>query len=94
MDGGEHAVEAHLANQRDAMSQHRDMGLPDCDYYSNPTLASQKAQYQVDVAILLRLAAWPEPETRAREIVELEARIAEAIWTKADRGTETRYTTP
>lgn len=61
------------------------LGLPDRDYYSNPTLASQKAQYQVYVASLLRLAAWPEPETRAREIVELETRIAEASWTKADR---------
>ncbi|HEV2273985.1 MAG TPA: M13-type metalloendopeptidase [Acidobacteriaceae bacterium] len=61
------------------------LGLPDRDYYSNPTLASQKAQYQAYVASLLRLAAWPEPETRAREIVELETRIAEASWTKADR---------
>jgi putative endopeptidase len=61
------------------------LGLPDRDYYSNPTLASQKAQYQVYVASLLRLAAWPEPETRAREIVELETRIAEASWTRADR---------
>jgi len=61
------------------------LGLPDRDYYSNPTLASQKEQYQVYVASLLRLAAWPEPETRAREIVELETRIAEASWTRADR---------
>jgi putative endopeptidase len=61
------------------------LGLPDRDYYSNPTLASQKAQYQIYVASLLRLAAWPEPETRAREIVELETRIAEASWTRADR---------
>jgi putative endopeptidase len=61
------------------------LGLPDRDYYSNPTLASQKAQYQAYVASLLRLAAWPEPETRAREIVELETQIAEASWTKAER---------
>ena len=58
------------------------LGLPDRDYYSNSTLASQKAQYQAYVASLLRLAGWPEPEARAREIVELEARIAEASWTK------------
>jgi putative endopeptidase len=53
------------------------LGLPDRDYYSNPTLASQKAQYEVYAANLLRLVGWPEPEARAREIVELETQIAE-----------------
>jgi len=61
------------------------LGLPDRDYYSNPAFASQKAQYQVYVTKLLRLAGWPEPETRAREIVELETRIAEANWTKVEQ---------
>ena len=61
------------------------LGLPDRDYYANPAFASQKAQYQVYAANLLRLAGWPEPESRAREIVEFETRIAEASWTKVDQ---------
>ena len=61
------------------------LGLPDRDYYSTAALASQQAQYQVYAASLLRLAGWPEPDARAREIVEFETRIAKASGPKAEQ---------
>jgi putative endopeptidase len=60
------------------------LGLPDRDYYLVARFAAQKAAYQTYVADLLRMAGWPEPETRAVDIVALETRIAEASWTRAE----------
>jgi putative endopeptidase len=59
------------------------LGLPDRDYYLKPEFAATKAAYQSYVAQLLRAIAWPDPDARAKDIVEFETHIAEASWTKA-----------
>jgi putative endopeptidase len=61
------------------------LGLPDRDYYLKPEFANQKAAYQNYVAELLRLVTWPEPDKRAKEIVEFETQIADASWTKTQQ---------
>ncbi|MDQ2659828.1 MAG: M13 family metallopeptidase, partial [Verrucomicrobiota bacterium] len=61
------------------------LGLPDRDYYLKPDFAAQKAKYQTYVAQLLKLVAWPDPETRANDIVAFETKLAEAEWTRAQQ---------
>jgi putative endopeptidase len=59
------------------------LGLPDRDYYLEPGFAAKKAAYQDYVARMLVMAGWPEPLFSARDVVELETRIAQASWTLA-----------
>ena len=59
------------------------LGLPDRDYYLKPDFGAQKSAYQNYIATLLRLEKWPEPEARARDVVDFETKIADASWTKA-----------
>ncbi|MGZ8363946.1 MAG: peptidase M13, partial [Caulobacteraceae bacterium] len=61
------------------------LGLPERDYYLKPEFAAERAAYQAYVATLLRLEGWPDPETRAADILALETRIAEASWPIAER---------
>ena len=61
------------------------LGLPDRDYYLKPDFAAPKAAYEKYVATLLRLVDWPDPEARAKDIVEFETKIAYASWTKAQQ---------
>jgi len=61
------------------------LGLPDRDYYLEPSFAKQKAGYQSYVAKLLELIGWPDSRARAAAVVEFETKIAEASWTKAQQ---------
>ena len=61
------------------------LGLPDRDYYLKPDFAPQKTVYTKYVATLLRLVNWPEPEARAKDVVDFETKIADASWTKAQQ---------
>jgi len=61
------------------------LGLPDRDYYLQPSFAPQKAAYQAYVAKLLGLVAWPDPDANAAAVVAFETRIAEASWTKVEQ---------
>jgi putative endopeptidase len=61
------------------------LGMPDRDYYLKPDMAEKKAAFEAYVAKLLTLAGWPDAETRAKDVVAYETRIAEASWAAADR---------
>ena len=61
------------------------LGLPDRDYYLEPSFAEKKARYETHVATLLRLLAWPEPEARAKDVLAFESQIAAASWTKTEQ---------
>jgi putative endopeptidase len=61
------------------------LGLPDRDYYLKPDFAAQKTAYQNYVTTILKLLSWPDPEKSAKDVVELETRIADASWTKAQQ---------
>ena len=61
------------------------IGLPDRDYYLKPDFAAQKTAYQNYVATILKLLNWPDPDKTAKDIVDFEAKIAEASWTKAQQ---------
>jgi putative endopeptidase len=58
------------------------LGLPDRDYYLQPSFAAKKAAYQAYVARILALEGWPDADKNAAAIVALETRIADASWTR------------
>jgi len=59
------------------------LGLPDRDYYLEPSFAAQKAAYQAYVAQMLRLADWPDADAQAAAIVDMETQIAKVSWSIA-----------
>ncbi len=60
------------------------LSLPDRDYYLAPAFAEKKKAYQAYVAKMLGLVGWKNPDAAARAVVEMETRIAEASWTRAE----------
>jgi len=58
------------------------LGLPDRDYYLEPSFAKQKAAYLQYVATLLHQVNWPDADARAKNVVDFETKIAQASWTK------------
>jgi putative endopeptidase len=62
------------------------LGMPDRDYYLNPSapMAAIRASYQAHIAALLKLAGVMEPEARAGRIFALEQRIAATHASRAD----------
>lgn len=61
------------------------LGLPDRDYYLKADFSAQKAAYEKYVAMLLRLVNWPEPEARAKDVLNFETKVAEASWPRAQQ---------
>jgi putative endopeptidase len=61
------------------------LGLPDRDYYLQPSFAEKKAKYQAYVQEMLTLAGWPRPAENAKAVVDFEARLADASWTRVQR---------
>lgn len=61
------------------------LGLPDRDYYLKDDFKEEKAAYARYVGDLLKLIAWPDAENAARSVVELETKVADASWAKAEQ---------
>ena len=61
------------------------LGLPDRDYYLQPSFAAKKTQYEAYAAELLRLVGWPEPVQRAKDVVAFESAVAAASWTRVEQ---------
>ena len=61
------------------------LGLPDRDYYLKSDFAGPKTAYQKYVETLLRLVKWPEPEARAKDVIDFETKMAEGSWTKSEQ---------
>ena len=60
------------------------LGLADREFYLRENFKPQKQRYQQYVTDMLRLAGWADPETSAANVVDLETKIAEAHWSRAD----------
>jgi putative endopeptidase len=61
------------------------LGLPDRDYYLQPSFAEKKAKYEAYVAQLLTMIGWDKPAENAKAIVAFETQLAEASWTRVER---------
>ena len=59
------------------------LGLPDRDYYLEPGFDAERAAYRDYVEKMLALAGWPAAKRHSDAIVQLETRIAQASWTRA-----------
>jgi putative endopeptidase len=60
-------------------------GLPDRDYYLTDQFKPQRDLYLAYVARTLKLDGWADADASAAAILALETRIAEAMWTRAER---------
>jgi putative endopeptidase len=62
------------------------LGLPDRDYYlqQDPKLAEYRTKYVAFLTELLTLAKMPAPDAAAKDIFELETRLARAHWTNVE----------
>ncbi|MFK7886046.1 MAG: M13 family metallopeptidase [Gammaproteobacteria bacterium] len=56
------------------------LGLPDKDYYENEKFAEQRAAYVAHIERMLNLAALDNSKTRARDIMNIETRLASHHW--------------
>ncbi|RZM10205.1 MAG: M13 family peptidase, partial [Sphingomonas sp.] len=63
------------------------LGLPDRDYYlvDNPKFAEARTKYVAHIATMLRLANYPDAQAAAQRIFDLEKKIAEVHWTRAEQ---------
>jgi putative endopeptidase len=62
------------------------LGLPDRDYYLQPSFAEKKAAYQAYVAQMLGMGGWGgDPAAAAKAVVDFETQIAQVSWTRIDR---------
>jgi putative endopeptidase len=70
------------------------LGLPDRDYYLEPSFAAQKTAYVAYVAQMLKLAGWPDADAQAKAIVDMETQIAQASWSLAEQRDPTKTYNP
>jgi putative endopeptidase len=61
------------------------IGLPDRDYYLEPSFASQKVAYQAYVIKLLALLGWKDADACGKAVADFETHIAEGSWTRAEQ---------
>jgi putative endopeptidase len=61
------------------------LGLPDRDFYLQPSFAAKLQAYRSYVATMLRLVGWMDPESAGDAVAALETRFAKASWTRTDR---------
>ena len=61
------------------------LGMPDRDYYLNPSqhMADIRARYQAHIAAVLALAHLPDAHVKAARIFDLEQRMAQVHWDRA-----------
>jgi predicted metalloendopeptidase len=61
------------------------LGMPDRDYYLNPSqnMADIRVKYQAHIAGMLGLARLPDAQGKAARIFDLERRMAQVHWSRA-----------
>ena len=62
------------------------LSMPDRDYYlsDNPSMAELRAGLRAHIVSVLRLAGWPDAESKADGVLALETAIAKTHWSRAD----------
>jgi putative endopeptidase len=60
------------------------LGLPDESYYRDEKFADIREAYLKHVSKMLALAGRPDPDTAARQVLDVETRLAQGHWERAD----------
>jgi putative endopeptidase len=60
------------------------LGLGDRELYVDPKFKPQVDRYRQYVGQMLELAGWPNPSDAAGKVVDMETRVAQAHWTRAE----------
>ena len=60
------------------------LGLPDESYYREDKFAEIRTAYLAHVEQVFALADWPEPADAARRVLEVETRLAQGHWERAE----------
>jgi putative endopeptidase len=60
------------------------LGLPDESYYREDKFADIRTAYLAHVEKLFTLAGWAEPATAARQVLDVETRLAKGHWERAE----------
>jgi putative endopeptidase len=86
------AQELDNPNEYSAFLLQGGLGLPDRSYYvdTSAAMGEIRGKYQEHVAAMLRLAGIADNGTKAKSIVQLETRIAEAHWSREASGDVTK----
>jgi len=79
------SIDAKAPTRYAVMASNGGLGLPDRDYYLQPSFAEKKAKYEAYVAQLLTMIGWKAPAENAKAIVAFETRLADASWTRVER---------
>jgi putative endopeptidase len=79
------SIDAKAPTRYAVMTATGGLGLPDRDYYLQPSFAAKKEKYQAYVEQLLTMVGWENPAENAKAIVDFETRLAEASWTRVER---------
>jgi putative endopeptidase len=61
------------------------LGLPDRDFYLADQFKAKKQAYRDYVARTLKMVGWTDPDSSADAVLDLETRIAGAMWTRTER---------
>jgi endothelin-converting enzyme/putative endopeptidase len=59
------------------------LGLPDESYYREDKFADIRTAYVAHLERMFGLAGWPDPARAARQVMELETRLAQGHWERA-----------
>jgi putative endopeptidase len=78
-------IDAKSPNKYAVLAATGGLGLPDRDYYLQPSFAPKKAKYLAYVEQILTLAGWDHPAENAKAIVDFETKLADASWTRVER---------
>ncbi len=70
------------------------LGLPDREFYLQPSFAAKKALYQAYVARMLGLVGWSDPSGYAAKIVAFETQVAQVSLPKEDERDPDRLYNP
>ncbi len=90
------AVDEKDPNAYSVLLTQSGLGMPDRDYYlsSDPALTATRDAYKKYLANMLALAGTPDAAARAQAVFDVEAKIAQAHWTRAENRDESKIYNP
>jgi putative endopeptidase len=87
-------VDAKAPTKYAVLLEQAGLGLPDRDYYLEPSFADKKAKYEAYIAQMLTNVGWPDAAGQAKAIVAMETKIAQGSWSLTEQRDPVKGYTP